>query len=56
MSLAHLFIHAASASLLVQFLSWTVQQEHHPGRSLKYPRTAVFVVESVTLVIYRDSC
>lgn len=52
----HSFIHAASASLLVQFLSWTIQQEHHPGRSLTYPRTALFVVESVSLVICRVSC
>jgi len=52
-----LFLHAASANLLVQFLSWAVEQEkHRPGRSLMYPRTALFVVELASLVIYWVSC
>ena len=49
------FLHAASASLLVRFLSWAVEQQH-PGRSLMHPRTALFVVESVLLVTDRVSC
>ena len=50
------YIHAASATLLVQFLSWTIQQEQYPGHSFKYPRAALFVVESVSFIIYYVSC
>lgn len=47
------FILAASANLLVQFLSWAIQEgKHRPGPSLMHPRTALFVVESVSLVIH----